>query len=223
MTRDQITAAIKRRLGFWTGNDSEIATELQEAQIRLEQGIVLPKGGIFLPWFLVSEVASAAMVSGEERSPLPTDFLSELEEGALWLYDANAPTDTQFKPLAKDDLDFLKADQPGTGSPVAYSQSGTYFRLKPTPDSSAAANKSLKLLYRAKDAILSTGVSENNWTKYAHELMVGEAGTMIAQSLRDPTAAKIFGDTVVVERHRLYMATESRLHENRRYIIGGED
>lgn len=223
MTRDEATASVKRRLGFWSGNDSEIALELQDAQKRLEQGIVLPRGGIFLPWFLMSEVATAAMVDGEERVPIPSDFLGELEEGALWLYDPNADTDSQFKPLSKDDLDFLKSAEPGTGSPLAYSQSGVYFRLKPTPDSDNATNKSLKLLYKRADSLLTDGTTENNWLKYAHELMIGEAGKIIAQALRDQQAIGIFDNVIVVERQRLYLQTESRLHDNRRYVIGGMD
>ena len=223
MTRDEAVASVKRRLGFWSGNDDEIATELQQAQVRLEQGIVLPRGGIFLPWFLMSEVATAAMIDGEERVPIPNDFLGELEEGALWLYDPDADTDSQFIPLSKDDLDFLKSAEPGTGTPVAYSQSGVYFRLKPTPDSDNASTKSLKLLYKSKDAILTDGATENSWLKYAHELMIGESGKIIAQALRDQQAIGIFDTVITVERQRLYMATESRLHDNRRYIIGGPD
>lgn len=226
MQRLDAVKSIKRRLGFWSAHDDEIVLELRDGQKRLEQGILLPRGGIFLPWFLVTEITTRLMVAGEERVPLPTgadEFLGELEEGALWIYDQNAEAESQWQPLSKDDIDFLKNDQPGTGTPRAYSQSGVYFRLKPTPDSDAEANKVLKLLYKKRDATLDNDDTENNWLKYAHELMIGEAGLIVAQALRDVEAEKIFTAVRAEERQRLYLTTEARLHDNRRYVIGGRD
>ena len=225
MTRDDAVAHVKRRLGFFTKRDNEIVIELQTMQRNLENGILIPQqtGGIFLPWFLVSEMSTHTITSGEERIVIPEDMVNELEEGSLWLFEATAEPEDQWKPLSKDDLDYLKAQLPGEGEPKAYATSGFYFRLKPTPDAASATSKVLKMMYRERDAVLTTPGSENKWLLHAPLLLVGEAGLAIASSLRDTAAVTVFNSLRQEEAKRLFLATEMRLHVNRRYVMGGED
>lgn len=219
MLRDAAISHIKRRLGFYTKKDSDILDELQGAQERLESGILVPSGGgIFLPWFLISEIASITATTDEERIPLPTDFLREVTEDGFWLFDSTADAESQWTPLRKDDLDFLRGEDPGSGSPVAYASLGGYFRLKPTPDDSQV----LKLIYFNKDTVLSSNIT-NQWLTYSPFLLIGEAGREMALALRDKEATSHFQGLTQMEAQRLFASNEARMHDNRSYVMGGED
>ena len=68
--------------------------------------------------------------ANEERVGLPSNFLREYEEDALWLFDSTA-TDAsdEWKELIKDDLSVLRNAHPGTGDPVRYSLTGLFLGL----------------------------------------------------------------------------------------------
>ena len=129
MTRDEAVTRIQRTLGFTTANTTEIRDALQDSQVELERSAELP-------WFLLSEVASISTVKDEERILLPTDFLREWEDDALWYFNGTADLDAdKWVPLTKDDIQFLRGHRPSTGPPPeAYAIDGLYFRIFPTPD-----------------------------------------------------------------------------------------
>lgn len=211
MDRSTAVTRVQRDLGFKTTLSTEIVDALKDSQSELEKDN-------FLPWFLQSEVTSAATVDGEERVALPTGFLREWTDDGLWYYDGTAAVDERWTLLVKDDIEFLRGLYPGEGKPVAYALDPSYFRIFPTPDEAYT----LKMIFYKADTVLSSDV-ENKWLEHAHELMIGEAGMKIAGPVRDEPAMEIFQSMSNRGRARLIKATEARMEEQRRYVMGGED
>ncbi len=212
MNRATAVSRIQLKLGFRTDQETNIINALQDAQAKLE---LRP----LLPWFLRSEMSEETTTIGEERLAIPTDFLREDEENALWLFDSAASDDEDvWTELIKDDESVLRNKFPGSGTLKAYAIRGLYFILFPTPD----AVETVKLVHFKGDALLDTNI-ENNWLKYASDLMIGLAGKDIATTLRDADAIAIFKDMITEGQEQLAIDTEARRHENQRYIIGGLD
>lgn len=207
MTRDDAVAEIKQLLGFRTTLDANIVTQLQTEQNRLEIAPVKP-------WFLISENNYRYTTVGVAQINLPTDFLEEHEDGALWIADdtgAEAPI-----ALVKDDYDQLRPKFSLQGEPEYYALVGENFHLFPTPD----AVYRLELIYYKRDTSLATNI-ENNWLKYCSDLLVGEAGLKIASALRDDGAQKTFAGMRDQGLKKMHLQNEARLHANRGYQIGG--
>src|SRR5262249_7891893 len=154
--------------------------------------------GSFLPWFLETEVSSILTTINEERVPLPTDFLGEVEQDALWYYNPTAATSSPpvnpWIQLRKDDLDFLRGDQVGSGPPQMYAFQGKYFRIFPLPD----MTYTLKMIYYAQDAVISL-TTENKWLKNIPWLLIGDAGSQLAISLRDDKAFNFFNNMMSLQ------------------------
>ena len=212
MDRDTARTRIQQALAFRTDKEAEIISALQDAQVVLEREAVLP-------WFLQSEVSSITTVIGEERIPIPSDFLREWEEDPLWYFVAGTGGDDDaWTELAKEDLAFLRKAYPGSGAPIAYALDVKYFRIFPTPD----AVYPLKMVYYKADAVLSSNV-ENQWLKYFPYLMIGEAGRLFAPALRDKDATTQFTRWAAEGRAQMLVENEARIHSSRRYIMGGVD
>ncbi len=212
MFRDVARARIQQTLGFRSDKETEIIAALQDAQVMLERGATLP-------WFLQSEVASIVTVDGEERVPLPTDFLREWEDDPLWYFVAGSGGDDDtWTELAKDDLALLRSKYPGEGAPVAYALDVKYFRIFPTPDDAYT----LKMIYFKKDAVLTTNV-ENQWLTYFPYLVIGEAGILLSAGLRDANALAIFQKWADEWRARMLVENETRMHASHGYVMGGQN
>lgn len=226
MIGSQAVSQIQRVLGFRSDRAAEILEELQLAQVRLEEGVGAPEGaqgqslmGDFLPWFLETEISSIFTVAGEERVPIPTDFLDEVEQDALWYFTPATGSDPEkWTALKKDDIDFLRGRFPGSGPPQAYAFQAQYFRIFPLPD---AAYK-LKMIYFKKDAVITLG-TENKWLANQPFIVIAEAGYHMAMSLRDAGAMKFFKDLGESEAACLYSSELALEHTNRSYVMGGED
>ena len=212
MLRADVVARIQRKLGFRDDQETNIINALQDAQLKLERRPLLP-------WFLRTEISSVSTVSGEERVGLPTNFLREDEESALWYFNGTATDDAdKWTELIKDDLSVLRNAHPGEGPPTNYAISGNYYRIFPTPDDIYL----LKQIFMGKDTVLDTNI-ENEWLKYASDLMIGLAGLDTATVLRDADAIAVFDRMIREGQEQLTIDTEARRHENTRYIIGGLD
>ena len=212
MFRDVARARIQQTLGFRSDKETEIVAALQDAQVMLERGATLP-------WFLQSEVASIITVDGEERVPLPTDFLREWEDDPLWYFVAGTGGDADtWTELAKDDLALLRSKYPGEGAPKAYALDVKYFRIFPTPDDTYT----LKMIYFKKDAVLTTNI-ENQWLTNFPYLMIGEAGMLLAAGLRDANAVTIFQRWTDEGRARMLVENEARMHASHAYVMGGQN
>ena len=212
MLRDTAVARIQQKLGFKTTQADEIITAIQDAQIKLELRDELP-------WFLRTEIASASTVVDEERLAVPTDFIREVEESALFIFDATAtdPED-EWVALEKGESDTLRVDFPGTGTPQAYSLDGPYFRLFKTPD----AVYTMKMVYYKQDTILTSNI-ENDWLKYIPFLLIGKAGMDFAQDLRDANALAFFTEMFIENDDLFSRHNIARRVANREYLIGGAD
>lgn len=211
MKRDDAVAIIKGRCSNRKGEDldPQIVAEMQVQQIELETALVLP-------WFLLSEIATANTIAHEERLELPDLFIREPEEEtALWYYKAS-DTDNPRKALTKDAYDKLVQQFPGEGEPKAYALVGPYFRLKPTPDKAYP----IQMIYYKKDLPLTNNI-ENAWLKNAPDLLIAKTGCVIAgEYLKDMDAFALFSKQLDSASTRYATLWEARDHVGRDYTMG---
>ena len=172
MTRDEIVAIVKARLGNRGGTlqDVSIQNELKLVQETLE-------ASEFLPWFLLSETADSSTTANEERIAVPVDFIREHEEGFLYLYDA--ALDNPWVALPKIDLEDARRDFPSTGRPKVYALTNKYFRLFPIPDKSYA----LKMMYYQHQPVLSSNIT-NDWTSWFSTYLVEKTFSQMARNFQ---------------------------------------
>lgn len=208
MTRDEAVQRIRNYLGFNTRLDAAIIIgALKDAQHQLEHSTDLP-------WFLVTEVSSITTAPNESRVPLPSDFLREYEDEALYLY-----KQPSWIVLEKRDVDDLRVKYgDATGEPKFYGIDANYFRLYPIPDD----QYTLKLVYYAADQVLDSNI-ENKWLKYAPQVLIASAGILISNMTRDAGAGQIFREMLAISARQLQNEGVARKAANRRYVMGGED
>jgi len=211
--RSEIESRIREKLSYNTGLSASYITDaIQDAQRQLEEMSELP-------WFLESEISSISAVIGEERIPVPSDFLRENVESAFFYYNASASP--AWVPLSKHSLPELRQAY-GTAdanAPEAYALQGKYFRIFPTPD----AAYTLKLVYYQRQAALTGDNDSNDWSVEAPWLLIGTAGLSVAENNRDAAAVKIFSDIAIREAARLLVRSEAREHAGQVYQRGGDD
>lgn len=167
MTPDEMITHMRSLIGGYDEYDTNILTELQNAQTALE-------GRGTLPWFLLQE-AYTDTEAGEPRVPVPSNFRMEYEDSALWYVD----DDGDFNRLAKGHQDDLRAywDKEGssdedTEGPRAYALVGQYFHLYPTP----SAVYRIRMYYYKHDDTLLVGGDANQWSTHFPDLLMGMAG-----------------------------------------------
>ncbi len=213
MMRSEAIAAIQRRLAYHTGLSTTIIDELKYAQTELEG---LPE----LPFFLRTEVSEIDTTATEERVPVPTDFIRELEdEDCLYYFNAAAAEATDvWTPLAKEELRFLRAEYPGEGPPAAYYLGNEYFRIFPTPD----AAYRLKMIYLAHDDVLDSDI-ENKWLKHRPSILIARAGLHIAQNSRDSAASAYFAGLYAEQLKDMTNEEIARQEAGRTRSMGLED
>lgn len=210
MLRNDAVELIKQGLGFRTGTaiDANIIRTMKHVQWKLEHGALLP-------WFLVSEILTISTVIGEPRVLVPNGFLREIDEGALWRFEATAAG--TWTELIKKNFDFLQRKQQGTGAPAFYSLLGRYFRLFPAP----AAVYPLKVVCYLQDTLLDTNI-QNKWLEHAEDLMIANTGMMLSGDLVNRVAMARFQGEAAAAAARYVVENEAREHANRQYVVGGE-
>lgn len=204
MDRDTAVTILKGRLARWNDTvlTNYIIAELKAAQARAELHVTLP-------WFLLTESTYTTTTIDDERVELPSDFLREAEEDAFWLTDA----DGNEVELRKDDYNGIKNRWPDSGQPRRYALVGRYFRLRPVPDLAYT----VRMIYYGKDAILTTNI-ENKWLEHAPEVLIAEAGHIIASRyVRNDVAANEFKVDVIRAWKDVDVANQARLDANRIY------
>ena len=212
MTRDEAVTRMRRDLAFNNSlNAVTLVDALKDAQISLENE---PE----LPFFLRTEVSSILTVAGEERVQLPTDFLTIVEDDALWLFDSTA--DKKWTELPKHDLDALrrKFASSDDAKPQAYALDNLYFRMFPTPD----AIYTLKMIYIAKASILDTNI-QNAWLKHFPLLLRSLAVKQVTKGTRDVSAYNLAKADEIAERARLRTFIIARETTNLTYQMGGAE
>lgn len=210
MTRDDAIAFIQEQLIFRKDLVSTIQNNLIRAQIQLEAAPGLK------PWFLLSEKSFRFTTAFERRLPVPVDFLQEAEQGTLVYIDQEG----EETELEKGSYDELLAGYSATmiGHPEAYSLDGKYFNLWPKPD----AMYQLAMFYYKKDQPLVTNV-ENNWLREAPFVLIGQAGMLTAQAIRNMQARETFLAMRQEAQATLVAQIEAREHTNREYQMGGPE
>jgi hypothetical protein len=212
MLRDAAVDIIAKRLGQRSGLDAQILAEMKLKQIALERSP-------FLPWFLVQCTSFSCGIGQEYAQPAAT-FLREVDAGSLWIQ----ATDGAWSVLNKDDFDQLVAyfgvTYPlTTGYPTHYAllfNIVSKFYLFPVPD----ANYGMRLWAFMQDAVLETNI-ENNWLKYAPDLLISETGMVMARFLRDEAAVKLFNDDRKEALARLMADNEARIQAAMSVVLGG--
>lgn len=218
MLRDDAVALIKQGLGFRSDLDTEIVT-----QMRSQQEEVLEQGST-LPWFLISTVQDLTTVADTETLAIPSDFLLEVEEAALWFFDSGQDTGSQWRQMPKAFLDEIKTDATATwsdliiGAEPAYALVNKLFYFSPVPD---AAN-TLKFMYYAQDTQLTSNIT-NLWLTHAADLLMAQTGLAMAEDTENDKAAAKFQQRLIIAVDRITRENEVRAHTNIRYIMGGKD
>lgn len=211
MTRDQAVAVIQEALGFRSDLANSIITQLVNAQVSMEEGPVYP-------WFLLSLDSTIVTTASNAKVKVPTDFLEESEDHALYIEDE----DGNDIMLEKEEYDHLKSvfgvESDSEGFPTHYSLDGLYFRLFPIPD----GLYTLRMSYYKRGEDLSSSNIENVWLKHAPWVLIGLAGERIASSLRDDKAKTYFHNEYAKGVVSMNARNEGRAHANRRYIMGGK-
>lgn len=215
MDRDALETEIRNKLGYNTNLDASlIIGAIQNAQIILERKSELP-------WFLESENSSINTTAGEERIPVPSDFLREINENAMWRYDATG--DPDWVELGKTSVPegrrTYAADDDASGKPLYYALQGNYFRLFPTPDD----NYTIKLIYYKKDTVLSSGATENGWSTVCPFLLIGRAGMLLTGNNKDQASMATFKELYEEGLNDLFRSSEGREHAGQVYVRGDPD
>lgn len=218
MKRDKALSILLRRAGQREGDttlENQLIDEMQLLQENWErQGVPLPNGGTFWPRFLLGEVKETSTTTDDPRVQVPVDFLSEAEEGALFLY--NTDGDKNWIPVLKKDWDTLRGEYSDSGQPIYYSLTGDYFYLFPVPDD----NYTLKLLYYEAKSTLDSDI-ENAWLKNAPWLMIAGLGSVMAgEILHDDKLMQKFMDQFHRASLQLMNAEIGREETNREAIMG---
>src|SRR5262245_27304016 len=208
MTRDEGVAMIKQVLGFRTGLDSTIVTNMKYAQTVLEAGPTRP-------FWLTSEDSFTLTTADEERVAIPSDFLEESDQAVLKYVPDDGSEEVDLK---KDLYDVLRVNYrfAASGPPESYALLGLYFRLFPLPD----AAYTIRMIFSKTDQLLTSNI-ENGWLRWNPMALLGLAGGIVAISLRDTVAKMEFDRWAAQGRVLLATQTNSREMQNMDMQVGG--
>lgn len=203
MNGSEAVTTILNRVSRQTNPSTNLSTwiysELNLAKNRLEAA---PE----LPWFLLTEEAYQSITQGEERIAIPSDFLRETDTDNMQVEDTEA-TPSSFYDLRKVQFDDARTRYGDTtGRPEVYVLSGGYFRVRPIPDKTTYR---LWMTYFAKDEDV-TQTSAGRWLTYMPDLLIAEAGIVIATALRNDQAAALFTGLRKTEMDRLVRENVAR-------------
>ena len=210
MQLDDAVQMIKYRLGNFnsTAMDAAIIAEMNQVQSTTLEG------GDFQPWFMLTESSSAQTTANEERLQVPENFIMEWEEGALWYKETTA---TAWKPLPKEDYDFLRGRYAAEGAPKGYAEAGLYFLLVPQP----ILVYDVKMRYYANQPANVNGTDENVWLKYASDWLIAETGLIIANNyVHNKSAAEGFVVLAKSAKARIEKLNVAKQEANRERMMG---
>ena len=201
MIGSEALSTLKYRLSRMTAGSADLDTwiyaELNLAQNRLQAA---PE----LPWFLLTEEAYQEVQYGEERVMLPEDFLRETETDNLQIEDTETANIVDITKTQYDDARRRYGED--LGMPQVYVLSGNYYRLRPIPDKTTYR---LWMTYFAKAETVTSAV-ESSWLKYMPDLLMAEAGIIIAAGLRNEQALALFSGIRKTELNRLVVENVAR-------------
>lgn len=210
MNFGEAVANIAKKLGNRTDLDDSIKAEIQLAQGELEAGRTLP-------WFLIQSEQYTIVAANAKTVALPTGFIREYEDGALWIEDADAGT---FEKLEKVHLDDLRAVE-GSGdedqAPEYYALAGLQFHIAPAP----IADTRLRIMCYTAAGALAADADTNVWLQYTPEVLLAKAGMRMAQYLRSTELFIMFQSQYTEAMQALEHSTVARAMENFEASMGG--
>lgn len=188
MIRDAAVDLLMKRLG--NQNDATLRDDIIAEMVQAQETVL--EGDVFHPWFLVSEEASNSTAIGEERVPLPVDFIDLWDEIGLYRYDATLSD--PYIEMARDDWELIKKQLNYSDTPTHWDIGGSYLLMRPIPD----AAYPLRFWYIAREPSLAGtygevggGNIENKWLYYASDWMLGEVGAVIAEQYLQMTDNRV--------------------------------
>ena len=209
MTRDEAVSFIQVELGFRTDQTDNIIARLKQAQRLFELGRSLP-------WFLVQEDATLTATTGSGEIALPTGFIREVPHETLRYYSS---TDTEEVFLEK--LSLVEAVSRFTdvdaGAPLAYVLRKSTVAIYPERDTSYALTWSY---YKQADE-LSTNIT-NAWLTNAPDALIGRAGMLIAEVLKNQSALVKFTSLYREGWAAAFAQTIMREEDNDPLYVGGQ-
>jgi len=215
MTRAELVAEIRKKLGYNTGlTESYITDAIDNAQDMMED---MPES----PWFMTQELQSLATIADTETVALPTDFKREIEEAELWYYDSTATE--PWTELAKGSIPELRHYYSNVTQtsykPKAYAVSASNIYIFPEPD----AVYVLKWTYMGALTKMAADGDTNGWSLYAPYVLIGKAGMLLADNNRDKIGRGVFEKIYAEAYQRLWRMNEAREHAGQTYQRGGAD
>lgn len=215
MMRSEAVTECRELLGFNNAlAEDVIVRALYQAQLIAESDPELPS-------FIESEMAFIDTIPDEERVPLPTDYIIELEDSALYYYKDDGSGNFEYCELTKWNADANRntynALGRNSGAPEMYSLDGKYLRLFPTPD----AIYRIYWRYYKQDALLTSDI-ENEWLKRRPWLIIARAVMLLASKTDDDKvfqrATSLYGE----QREQMMLFETAKEIANTRYVMGGE-
>ena len=187
MLRDAAVDLMMKRLG--NSNDITLRADIIAEMVQAQATVM--EGDVFHPWFLISEESANTTTLGEERVPLPANFLGLWEEIGLYRYDA--ALDDPYVEMSRDDWDLIKACKNYSDTPTHWDLAGQYLLMRPLAD----AVYPLRFWYIGRGASLAgvygdVGTNiENVWLEHAADWLIGEVGAVIAEQYLQMTGARV--------------------------------
>jgi hypothetical protein len=207
----EAVANVAKKLGNRTDLDASIQAEMLLAQVELEAARTLP-------WFLLSAEQYTDIDAGATSVEVPSNFLREYEEGALWLEDTTATN--SFTKLEKTHFDTLRRVE-STGEsdevPAYYSLVGNQFFLAPPPAEAAR----LRIIFYERAATLASSTDTNDWLTHNPEILISKTGMRMAQYLRSTELFAMFQSQYIEAVQAQEQANVAREMENFEACMGG--
>lgn len=201
MLRDAAVDMLMKRFG--NSNDLTLQDDIIKEMVEAQRTVL--EGDVVYPWFLVSEESSSVTIVGDERLPLPADFVALWEYGVLARYDATL--DDPYVEMVREDWDVINEHLNFSGKPTHYDIAGIYLLMRPLSD----AAYPLRFWYIAKGADLSGTYGdanniENAWLKNASDWLLAETSIKITEYYLHWSKTKVdsFKVDAVRARKRVY-------------------
>lgn len=172
MTVSQMVDQLVLRCGNRKIHQDLLESELAYAITELEEQV-------FHPWFLLTGRRNTSTIIGDDRVPLPVDFIAEYDDGDLWLVENG-----QKIPLEKTTMQAIHEAEEVSGKPTHYAAAGSFFRLYPSPDKVY----DLQMMYYAKSGALG---DDNVWVLNASQYLISVAMQNYATNVRDQKLYKV--------------------------------
>lgn len=216
MDVNSAVAIIKRRLGNRVNDENAILDEMA-----LVQETTLERNDL-MPWFLLSswvtfDEGDLTFDGDVGTYTMPTDFLREAEAYPLQEYTTTDGINSYTNCCKESAWAALQGKNHGLGIKF-YALGATTIEIMPL-DSTETYD--FRWRYFAKDTVPALSGAENQWLKYAADLVIAETLVSIGEVLRVEDGT-MRGYQTAVSRgwRRLQTDNEARAHANRVYSAG---